>query len=129
MTGKERDSMESKGVRASRLWLWGLALLSLVGCGRSVAVGEPVILRAGQSVRVPEAGLTIRVERVVSGQPGSQDPEDGAVELRVMVRGGGEQDLFVPTGLRGRIGGYEIYLERLILDSPDLGCELVVRQP
>ena len=112
-------------VSASR-WLLGIALLVLVSCTQSAAVGERFTLWEGETVRVRGTGLTIEIEQIGNQQPGSQETMDGFVFLRVMVRDEGETKVFLEVGEKEKVGEYEIRLERVIWDVDAWSCELVV---
>ena len=45
----------------TRFWIWGMALLMLVGCRRSPAVGERFTLRDSDTVRIRGTALGIAV--------------------------------------------------------------------
>jgi hypothetical protein len=111
-------------------WFWRLsmALLLLVSCSRSVAVGEHFTLWQGETVQVRQTGLAIEIETIAYQQPGSQTPGDGFVELQVSVRGEGETKVTLMAGREAKVGGYEIGLEELVTNVDGEGCELVVTQ-
>jgi hypothetical protein len=112
---------------ANHFLMLGMALLILAGCcGRPVAVGERFTLWQGEMVRVQEAGLIIEIDAMVYQQPGSQTPGDGFVDLRVTERGGREATVTLFAGQKAQVGGYEIYVERLVIGVESDGCELVV---
>jgi hypothetical protein len=112
---------------ANRFLALGVALPILAGCcGRSVALGGRFTLWQGEMVRVREAGLTIELETMIYQQPGSQTPGDGFVDLRVTERGGRETTVTLFAGQKAQVGGYEIYVERLVIGVESDGCELVV---
>ena len=68
-------------------------------------------------IRVRQAGLTIEIQAMAYQAPGSQTPGDGFVDLRVAERGGRETRVTLFAGQMAQIGGYEIYVERLVVSA------------
>lgn len=124
--------MKHKRVHLSRVLILGITLLALVSCIPSVEVGEPFTLWEGETISVRGTGLTIEAELVYFGKPGSHDPGDGAVDLRVRVGGGEETEVFLEVGQQKEVGGYVIRFEKLVsvVEKGEWkkGCELVVVQ-
>ena len=122
------ESLSVKRNRASTSRILGVAivLLVLVGCSHSVAIGEPFVLREGETVRVQGTDLTVEVEQIIEGLDGSQRIEDGSVTLRVTVEGEGETELYLEAGNGARIGGYKIRFEQVVSDAEGASCELIV---
>jgi hypothetical protein len=113
--------------RATGILTLGIALLILAACcGRPVVLGERFTLRKGEMVRVQEAGLILEIDAMIYQQPGSETPGDGFVDLRVTERGGRETEVTLFAGQKAQVGGYEIYLEELVVGVESDGCELIV---
>ena len=112
----------------TRILLSGLALLTLAGCGRSVAVGERFMIRDGETVRVRGTDVSIAAEQIIDGLDGSQEIGDGSVSLRVILEGEvkGETELYLEARGTASAGGYDIHFERVHSDAKGLSCELIV---
>ena len=82
----ESESMKHGKVSITRSWVLGVAVLILVSCSQSVAVGERFSLWEGEPVRVRGTGLTIEIEQIGNQQPGSQETMDGFVFLQVQCK-------------------------------------------
>jgi hypothetical protein len=124
----ESPSVKRNRVRASRILGMGIVLVALVSCRRSVAVGEPFVLREGETAHVSGTELTIEAEEIIQGLEGSQWVEDGSVTLRVTVEGASETELYLEAGEWTRVAEYEIRIERVVSDAEGTGCELTVNR-
>lgn len=120
------SSVKRNRVSAGRTLGMGIILLILVSCGRSVAIGEPFILREGETVHVRETELAIEAEEIVQGLEGSQWVNDGSVILWVTVEGEGKTELYLEAGEWTRVGGYEVRFEQVVSGTEDARCELIV---
>jgi hypothetical protein len=115
-------------VSASRILAMGIALLILVSCRQAVPLGEPFVLREGDTVRVKGTELTVEVKELIEGLEGSQMIGDGSVTLRLVVEGEDETELYLEAGEWTRVSGYEVRFERVISDAEGARCELIVSQ-
>ena len=118
--------MARKRMAIGRFCGLALALLLLVGCSQSAAVGEPFILREGKTARVDGTELRIEAEQVSYGTPSSQKAGDGAVVLQVKVAEGKKIEIFLQVGWEKSVAEFKIRLESVLSDAEGTSCELVV---
>ena len=124
----ESLSMKRNWVRASRILGMSIVLLVLVSCRRSVAIGEPFVLREGETVHISGTELTIEAEEIIQGLEGSQRVDDGSVTLWVTVEGASETELYLEAGEWTSVAEYEIRFERVVSDAEETRCELIVNR-
>jgi hypothetical protein len=124
----ESSSMKRNRVSAGRISGMSIVLLILASCSRSVAIGEPFVLREGKAVHVRGTELTVEAEEIIQGLDGSQWVDDGSVTLRVTVEGVGETELYLEAGEWTMVGEYEIRFERVVSGTEGTGCELIVNR-
>jgi hypothetical protein len=124
----ESSSMKRNRVSASRILGMSIVLLILVNCSRSVTIGEPFVLREGETVHVRGTELTVEAKEIIQGLEGSQWVEDGSVTLWVTVEGVSETELYLEAGEWTMVGEYEIRFERVVSGSEGTRCELIVNR-
>ena len=124
----ESPSVERSRMNASRVLGMSIVLLVLVSCTRSVAIGEPFVLREGETVCVSGTELTIRAGEIIQGLEGSQRVDDGSVTLWVTVEGVSETELYLEAGEWNTVAEYEIRVERVVSGTEGTRCELVVNR-
>lgn len=124
----ESPSMKRNRVSAGHILGMSIVLFVLVSCRHSVAIGEPFVLRGGETVHIGGTELTIEAEEIIQGSEGSQWVDDGSVTLRVTVEGVSETELYLEAGEWTRVAEYEIRIERVASGAEGTGCELIVNR-
>jgi hypothetical protein len=75
----ESSSMKRNRGSVSRILGMSIVLLILMSCSRSVAIGEPFVLRESETVYVRGTELTVEAEGIIQGSEHSQSIEWRAV--------------------------------------------------